>query len=62
MKVKFFGYEVEPGKYGLDAERKEQMMAFPMPTNQKAVQRFLGSALFFKKLHTKLLSGYCSTE
>ena len=48
MKAKFFGYEVEPGRYGLDAERKQEMMAFPMPANQKAMQRFLGSALFFK--------------
>ena len=46
--VKFFGYQVEPGKYGLDAERKDEMMKFPMPTSQKSMQRFLGAALFFK--------------
>ena len=46
--VKFFGYKVSKGKYELDADRKKTIMDFPMPTSQKSMMRFLGSALFFK--------------
>ena len=43
----FFGYVVSYGKYGLSQDRKDQLSAITMPTNQKQMQRFLGAALFF---------------
>ena len=46
--VKFFGYKISKGKYEMDADRKKTIMEFEMPTSQKAMMRFLGSALFFK--------------
>jgi len=46
--VKFFGYEISFGKYGMDNKRKEAIMQCTMPTNTKQMQSFLGSALFFK--------------
>ena len=46
--VKFFGYQISPGKYEMDEGRKKSIMDFEMPTNQKSMQRYLGAALFFK--------------
>jgi len=46
--VKFFGYLVSRGKYEMDEGRKKAIMEFVMPTSAKSMQRFLGSALFFK--------------
>ena len=46
--VKFFGYQCTKGKYCLDQDRKQGIMDISMPTMQVEMQRFLGSALFFK--------------
>ena len=46
--VKFFGYKVTYGKREMDADRKQAIMEFRMPTCQKEMQSFLGAALFFK--------------
>jgi len=42
--VKFFGYKVSSGKREMDEERKKAIMEFRMPTCQKEMQSFLGSA------------------
>ena len=53
--VKFFGYKVHAktdeneGHYGLDEERKSTVSEMKMPTSTKAMQRFLGTALFFSE-------------
>ena len=47
--VKFFGYKVTSGSYGLDVERKSAVMNMTMPANTKAMQRFLGTVLFFNE-------------
>jgi hypothetical protein len=49
QQVKFFGYKVTPGKYEMDQERKDAVLQAPMPTNAKAMQRFLGVAVFFNE-------------
>ena len=49
QEVKFFGYKVTPGKYELDEERKQGVLASPMPTSTKQMQRFLGVAVFFNE-------------
>lgn len=49
QQVKFFGYKVTPGKYELDEERKQSVLDAPMPSNAKAMQRFLGVAVFFNE-------------
>ena len=46
--VKFFGYKATYGKREMDADRKQAIMEFRMPTCQKEMQSFLGAALFFK--------------
>ena len=46
--VTFFGYELTYGKYELGEARKNGITAMQFPTNLKKMQRFLGSALFFK--------------
>ena len=46
--VKFFGYEITHGSYELGKERKDAIEAIEFPKNQKGMQSFLGSALFFK--------------
>lgn len=46
--ARFFGYIVKKGSYCLSAERKQAIMDIPFPDSLKKVQRFLGSALFFK--------------
>ena len=48
QEVTFFGYLVSQGKHEMSPERKEAIHSMVMPTNLKAMQRFLGSALFFK--------------
>ena len=48
--VKFFGYEITHGSYELGKERKEAIQAIEFPKNQKGMQSFLGSALYFKDL------------
>jgi hypothetical protein len=47
-KVSFFGYEIENGRYGLGAARKEAVMKVEFPISTKGMQRFLGMALYFK--------------
>ena len=49
QEVKFFGYKVQPGSYGLDEERKEAVLKMVMPSSLKEMQRFLGTALFFNE-------------
>jgi hypothetical protein len=44
----FFGYVCRKGSYELSQERKEALKAIPFPRNTKAMQSFLGVALFFK--------------
>jgi hypothetical protein len=46
--AKFFGYVCRHGSYELSQDRKDAIMAIPFPKNLKAMQSFLGSALFFK--------------
>ena len=46
--VTFFGYRLTYGKYELSESRKAGIMVIPMPNSLKKMQRFLGSALFFK--------------
>jgi len=46
--VTFFGYLVKKGTYEMSTSRKAAIMAIPMPSNMKAMQRFLGAALFFR--------------
>ena len=46
--VNFFGYVVRHNRYELSEERKEAVNAIPFPTNLNKMQRFLGTALFFK--------------
>ena len=46
--VNFFGYLIKKNTYEMSADRKEGIMAIEMPYNTKSMQRFLGSALFFK--------------
>jgi RNase H-like domain found in reverse transcriptase len=45
----FFGYYVKKGTFELSEDRKASIVSIPMPTNLKAMQRFLGAALFFQK-------------
>ena len=49
QQVKFFGYKVTPGKYELDEDRKTTIKEAELPTNKKAMQRFLGMAVFFNE-------------
>lgn len=44
----FFGYVCKHNAYELSVERKASIDAIPFPKDQKQMQRFLGSALFFK--------------
>ena len=44
----FFGYRVGYQKYELTQERKDEIAKMPFPNSTKAMQSFLGSALFFK--------------
>jgi len=46
--VKFFGYSCQKGSYCLTEDRKEALEKIPFPTNTKAMQSFIGFALFFK--------------
>ena len=46
--VKFFGYKIQHNKYEMDSERKDAILKFSMPKSVKEMQRFLGTALFFK--------------
>lgn len=46
---KFFGYKVTPGRYELDADRKDNILQAPMPNSVKGMQRFLGAAIFFSE-------------
>ena len=46
--VKFFGYKISHEKYEMDADRKSAILEFQMPKSTKDMQRFLGTALFFK--------------
>ena len=46
--VSFFGYLIKHNTYEMSADRKDSILTFEMPHNVKSMQRFLGSALFFK--------------
>ena len=46
--VKFFGYRIWHNTYEMDEDRKKAITEFTMPKSTKEMQRFLGSALFFK--------------
>lgn len=46
-KVDFFGYECCHKSFGLSKKRKDAIKAFEMPTSQKKMQSFLGTANFF---------------
>lgn len=46
--VKFFGYIVTHLEYYLDEVRKQGIQDLPMPQSLTEMQRFLGSAIFFK--------------
>ena len=46
--VMFFGYEVEPGSWGLSQSRKDSISAMLFPSTQKQIQSFLGAANFFQ--------------
>jgi hypothetical protein len=46
--VTFFGYVVRHNSFGLSEERQHAIANIPFPTNKKSMQRFLGSALYFK--------------
>ena len=48
-KVTFFGYEITSDGYQLTDERKRSIEVIPFPKNVKEMQRFLGSAQFFRK-------------
>jgi hypothetical protein len=43
----FFGYVVSHNSWRLSNSRKEAIDAIPFPTTSKAMQRFLGAAIFF---------------
>lgn len=45
-RVKFFGYEIEDGKYSVGKDRIEALVATPFPANAKAMRSFLGASLF----------------
>ena len=49
QQVKFFGFKVTPGKYELDEEREQVVADAPFPNGPKAMQRFLGVAVFFNE-------------
>jgi hypothetical protein len=40
---------VKKGTFELSEDRKAAIMAIPMPTKMKSMQRFLRAALFFQK-------------
>jgi hypothetical protein len=46
--VNFFGYVVRKDGYELSDERKQTVSSIPFPTSLNKMQKFLGSALFFK--------------
>jgi hypothetical protein len=46
--VNFFGYVCSGNSYHLSGERAASVDSIPFPTDQKAVQRFLGAAMYFK--------------
>ncbi len=46
--VKFFGYVCKPKSYSLSQDRKDALQGIPFPSSKKAMQSFLGAALFFK--------------
>ena len=47
--VTFFGYLVRKGTFEMSDDRKQAISTIPMPSNQKLMQRFLGTALFFQR-------------
>lgn len=44
----FFGYVCRHSSYGLSEDRKDALASVALPSSSKAMQSFLGSALFFK--------------
>lgn len=46
--VNFFGYVCKGNSYELSEERKKSVTDITFPTDQKAMQRFLGSSMYFK--------------
>ncbi len=46
--VSFFGYQCRLNAYSLSDSRKQAVLSIPMPDSQKAMQRFLGTTIFFQ--------------
>ena len=44
--IKFFGYVISHGKYWVQPERQAAVLQIPFPRTLKALQHFLGAALF----------------
>ena len=45
--ITLFGYEVQPGSWGLSRSRRDAITAMIFPTSTKLMQSFLGAANFF---------------
>jgi hypothetical protein len=46
VKLKLFGYVVEPGRYYIDKERIENIQKIPFPRTRRQVRNYLGMAVF----------------
>jgi hypothetical protein len=51
--VNFFGFVCKHKSYSLSQQRKDSIVAMPMPDSVKKMQRFLGCALFFSSFIPK---------
>ena len=49
-KVSFLGYVVAEGVMSMDPEKVKAVKEWPVPTNRKEVQQFLGFANFYRKI------------
>lgn len=47
-KVHFFGYDCVHNSYSISPDRQKALSEYPPPQSQKAMQSFLGAALYFK--------------
>lgn len=48
--IDFFGYRCKAGSYEMSPDRKTAISTIPMPMDSKAMQRILGSGIFFQGL------------
>jgi hypothetical protein len=48
-KVNFFGYICEGGSYSLSEERRFSVTSIPFPRDTKAMRRFLGASMYFRR-------------